>query len=120
MAGGAQVVLKLGGHAVGSYLEVERRFGPPLPLQYVLPSQTDPGFATWLVRFTHAAPKEAADAPPRKSDPQAAQQSTSIAMVRILGRYRNFDDPHAWLVEASTSSLVDSVRTVMEVCSGAF
>jgi hypothetical protein len=34
-------------------------------------------------------------------------------MVRILGRYRNYDDDHAWLVECSTPTLVDAVRSVM-------
>ena len=33
--------------------------------------------------------------------------------MRILGRHRNFDEPHAWLVECSQPRLADDVRRAM-------
>ena len=110
-----QVPLKLGGHAVGSYRDVQRRFGPPLPLQLSQPQKDAPGFATWLVKF--AAPPT----PPSPPTGAAAvpPQQPEINMVRILGRFRNYDDEHAWLVECSSPALVDSVRSVMEAPASA-
>lgn len=37
----------------------------------------------------------------------------SIEMVRVLGRYRNYDDPHAWLVEGSTRGAADAMRALL-------
>ena len=88
-----QVALRLHGHAVGSYRDVEARFGPPLPLQLAPPTSNAPGFATWLVRF-------------------------GTAVVRVLGRYRNRDTQHAWLVEASDRCAMDAVRGVLEAGGG--
>ena len=42
------------------------------------------------------------------------ETSPPLAVVRILGRYRNYDEAHAWLVECSAPALADAVRSVME------
>ena len=108
-----QIPLKLAGHAVGSYRDIERRFGPPLPMQYAPPRAEEPGFANWFVRFPQ--PEPPASPPGTPAAAAAAKPAAGgIAMVRILGRYRNYDDDHAWLIECSTPLLVDAVRKVME------
>ena len=102
-----RVLLKLAGHAVCSYRTVHARFGPPLPMQFSTPRNGSVGFATWLVQF----PAAEGDAPSATAtDPQ-------LPIARILGRYRNYDDEHAWLVECSTPTLIDCVRTVLEAPS---
>ena len=101
-----QVRLKLTGHALGSYRDVERRFGPPLPLQLAPPRREEPGFATWLVRFHHSGGGAAAPA-------AAGAAAEPATVVRLLGRHRDYESEHAWLIESSASSLADAVRAAM-------
>ena len=103
-----QVTLKLRGHAIGSYQALERRFGPPIPLQRVPPRADEPGFATWLIRFHLHAPLPVASA-------AASVEPPPVAMVRLLGRYSNYDQPHAWLIEGSASGLADAVRVALSI-----
>lgn len=88
-----RVGLRLHGHAVGTYEHLEAAFGAPLPLQLSAPTARGPGFATWLARFSDGV------------------------VVRILGRYRCFDESHAWLVEASAPGGMDAVRHALGLAS---
>jgi hypothetical protein len=101
---GGRLPLKLSGHVACSLRTLEQRFGPPLPLQLALPQPDAPGFATWLVRFR---------VPPRQSS------SAATGMVRLLGRYRNATDAHAWLLECSDAALVEAICSVVENGDGA-
>ena len=103
-----QPTLKLRGHVCGSYQDVVDRFGAPLPLQLATPSTDQPGFATWLVRV------EAQRTTPTRAQPGARSEPSQSAMVRILGRYRNYHHTHAWLVECSDSpSVMEQIRSIM-------
>lgn len=133
-----QVRLKLAGHAVGSFRDVERRVGPPLPMQYSLPKSDEPGFAMWLVRFARVPPPRTAQGTSARGGagrgggvraggvgrPAVAGSSSASAawvdvtsgtpaVARILGRYRNYDEPHAWLVEVSAPVVIEAVCELM-------
>ena len=44
----------------------------------------------------------------------AASVPLHVRLVRLLGRFRNYDDEHAWLVECSEPALIDLVRDLLE------
>jgi len=132
-----QIQLRLHTHAVRTYLQIEAILGAPIPMQLATPSRDAPGFATWLVRIQHqiqdqklphgpgdwvAQPSQAAhehaetcteDVRGPAADRSTRDEPPSIEMVRVLGRYRNYDDLHAWLVEGSTRGAADAMRALL-------
>ena len=132
-----QIQLRLHTHAVRTYLQIEAILGAPIPMQLAAPSRDAPGFATWLVRIQHqiqhqepplrpgawvAQPSQVAhehagtctdDGPAPATNHCTRDAPPSTEMVRVLGRYRNYDDPHAWLVEGSTRGAAYAMRALL-------
>ena len=106
-----QIPLKLAGHAVGSYRDVERRLGRRCQCSMHRHARKSRDSPTGLCA---SSPEPPASPPGTPAAAAAKPAAGGIAMVRILGRYRNYDDDHAWLIECSTPLLVDAVRKVME------
>ena len=132
-----QIQLRLHTHAVRTYVQIEAILGAPIPMQLAVPSRDAPGFATWLVRIQHqiqhqepplrpgawvAQPSQVAhehagtctdDGPAPATNHCTRDAPPSTEMVRVLGRYRNYDDPHAWLVEGSTRGAAYAMRALL-------
>lgn len=104
-----RIPLRLKGHAVGSFRMVQNRFGPPLPVQLALPQAHTPGFATWMMRFDHESGRGVS-----AEEGSSVSAAARVGLVRLLGRFRNYDDEHAWLVECSEPALIDLVRDLLE------